>query len=362
MILRLTQLIFAVSMSLYSLESSAQIFKLDFTPASGLNPLVSDYIKSQVQSIQDDINKDLPGAGSNDRLMEGMANSSVMAGKGIGTDYASGMKVWIVGAAIGAGADLTKSKDPKSDLSGVGVQPAIMVGTNLGWMDSETILGLDTDKLNLFVNFMSYNLNQKSGDTDIAAKMQSLGVHASYDWVRARGNSFFGWGGIKVTTGYEHNSTKLNFTSKINQKLDASTGGVTYQSNILAAPSALINVGTSTIPLNISSSVRFLYFVSLYGGLGADYNMGTATGKGNLNSTPATVTCSPTAPSTCPGGTAGTINTSANIDGSGKVNPFLFRGFAGVQFNLPFIRIFVQGDKDLSSNLVGATAGVRFVY
>jgi hypothetical protein len=40
----------------------------------------------------------------------------------------------------------------------------------------------------------------------------------------------------------------------------------------------------------------------------------------------------------------------------------LFRGFAGVQVNLPFIRVFVQADKSFGSDLVGATAGVRLVY
>lgn len=358
--LRLTTL--ALSLGLYASPSSAQIFKLTFTPAAGLNPAITTLINGEIQAIENDINKDLPGASSPDRLMEGMANSSVMAGKGIGTDYASGMKVFIIGGGIGAGADLTKSKDPEADLSGAGVSPGLMMGTNLSWMDTQKILGLETNKLNVFVNFMSYNLDKVSGDTTIGAKLSAFGLHVSYDWIQGSGSKLFGWGGVKITTGYEHNSTKLTLNSKVSETLDYTTGGTTYNSTISGNPTAIIDVSTSTIPINISTSMQMLYFLSLYGGLGADYNVGEATGKGTLNSSPSTVTCTPTAAGTCPGGTAGTVTTSANLDGKGNVLPFLTRGFVGVQFNLPFTRIFVQADKAFGNNLVGATVGLRFVY
>lgn len=358
-----------LGLGLYTSESQAQIFKLEFTPAAGLNAAVTTLINTEIKKIEADINKDLPGADSPDRLMEGMANSSVMAGKGIGTDYASGMKLWIVGVGVGAGADLTKDKEAKTDLSGAGVQPGLMIGTKLSWMDAEKILGLETNKLSIFANYMPYTLNQVTGDTDAQIKMSSMGLHVSYDWIEGSGSKLFGWGGIKITTGVERNATELLFNSKINKQLNYNNGGFTYSSDIKASPTAIIDVATTTIPLNISTSVQMLYFLSLYGGVGADYNMGKATGKGTLNSSPAVVNCNP-GPSNAacpnPGANdptgAGTINTSANIDGSGKVNPFLFRGFAGIQFNLPYMRIFVQGDKSFGDNLVGATAGVRFVY
>lgn len=359
--LRLT--IFTLSLGLYASPSAAQIFKLNFNPAGGLDPNVTTLINTEIQKIENDINKDLPGASSPDRLMEGMANSSVMAGKGIGTDYASGMKVFIIGAGVGAGADLTKSKDPEADISGAGVAPGLMLGTNLSWMDTATILGLDTNKLNIFVNFASYNLDKTSGDTAIDAKLSAMGVHVSYDWIQGNGSRLFGWGGVRITTGYERNSMKLSLNSKVNETLDYSNGGVTYNSNITGNPNATIDVSTASIPLNISTSVHFLYFLSLYGGLGADFNTGSATGKGTLNSSPANVTCSPTGSAACPvSGTAGTITTSANLDGKGDALPFLTRGFLGVQFNLPFTRIFVQADKAFGNNLIGATAGLRFVY
>ncbi len=349
-------------LGLYSTTSSAQLFRLSFTPAIGMNPVVAAGIEAELQNIEDEINDGLPGATTPDRFMEGMANSSVMAGKGIGSDYASNMSVFLIGAGVGVGADLEKNEDADTDLSGVGVQGGVILGTNLSWMDSETILGLRTDKLNMYVNFLSYSTEKKTGDTNAKIDMASYGVHFSYDWVKPRGNVLLGWGGVKIHWGYEYNKTKLEFDSAISEDLSYSpVGGTTYSSSIAGNPFSTIDVATQSIPLEISSSLQILYFVSIYGGLGADYNLGTAVGKGDINIPTTEVTCAGLACS--PGaGDVGDIDADANINGKGKVNPFLFRGFAGVQVNLPFIRVFVQADKAFGTELIGATAGVRFAF
>jgi hypothetical protein len=341
-------------------ESSAQIFRLNFNPTGGMNPAVEAAIRAEVQKVEDEINDGLTSASTPDRLMEGMANSSVMAGKGIGSDYASGMEVFLIGAGVGAGADLKKNEEADSDVSGAGIQGGLVLGTNLSWMDAEKILGLETDKLNVYVNFFNYSLDHNSGDTDAEAKLASYGVHFSYDWIKASPSKLWGWGGVKFHAGYEYNSTNLIFTSKITENVNVSQGGGTYTSSINASPRAEIDVTTHSIPIEVSTSLRFLYIFSLYGGLGMDYNIGEATGKGDLNSTSAPVTCA----GVCsPGaGNVGSIETDANIDGKGEVNPFLFRGFAGLQLNLPYFRIYGQVDKAFGNELIGATAGVRFVY
>lgn len=338
----------------------AQIFKLTFTPNAGVPQVVTDAINAEIQKAEKEINDGLPNASNPDRLMKGMANSSVMAGKGIGSDYASNMSVLLIGAGVGAGADLEKNEEANTDLSGAGIQGGLILGTNLGWMDTKRILGLDTNKLNVYVNGMTYSHKMETGDTNAKIDLASYGVHFSYNWIAPKGNVLLGWGGVKVHWGYEYNKTSLKFDSAITETISTTNGGDTYNANVTANPNAAIDVSTHSIPLEISSSVQFLYFVSLYGGLGADYNIGSATGKGDLNSTPTSLNCSGGVG--CTSGSAGTITTEANIDGKGNVNPFLFRGFAGVQLNLPFIRVFVQADKALGNDLVGATAGVRFVY
>lgn len=365
----------SLALAFFSEESSAQIFRLRVTDYGGTdsNPAFKDYIDSEIQKIQNDINKDVPNAPTS-RLMEGTANSSVMAGKGIGSDYASNMNVFLIGAGMGVGADLAKSsmmengQEKKTDLSGVGLAPGVIVGFNLGFMDSKTFLGMDTDRLNVYFNFMNYKykhtLNDKPDErSEVELDMLAFGTHFRYDWIKGKGNKLFGWGGVKFHFGYEYNKTDIRFSTQLNETLDdvdpAPTGDV-LSGVIGGNPSAIINSSTHSIPLELSTDVQFLYILSLYGGLGADYNMGKATGKGSLNADESSVGCS--GGSACGGNPTIKVQADANINGSGSVNPLLFRGFAGVQVNLPFVRVYGQVDKAFGNDLIGATAGVRFVY
>lgn len=344
--------------TLLSLPTHAQIFRIKVTDYGDLDlaPTIQAAFDAEIAKAQADINKDLP-SGDTQRLMQGMADSSVAAGKGVGSDYASGMEVMLIGAGVGVGADLEKDKASDSDLSGVGVQAGVILGLNLGVMDAQTILGLDTDKLNVFLSGMSYNLDRKMGKDDrdeINAKLTSLGIHFSYDWIKASPSKLFGWGGVKFHTGYEYSSAKYSFTSTINEEISASASGQTVTGTITGRPNAQIEVTTHSIPVEVSTSLRFLYLFSLYGGLGADFNMGEAKGSGSLNADPTTLNYS--------GGADPTVQAEANIDGKGKVTSLWGRAFAGVQLNLPYTRIFVQANKVFGNEVVGATAGLRFVY
>lgn len=348
---------------LYSTDSSAQLFDLTFVPTG--NAVIDNYISAELQKVENEVNEDLP-SGQPKRLMEGMANSSVMAGKGIGKDYASNMDVFLLGAGVGVGADMEKDKTTDSEISGVGVAPGLILGVNLGFMDTQKILGLETDRLNLYLNFMSFGHDQKFGETgketNAEIDMTSLGVHFRYDLVKGSGTKWLGWGGVKAHLGYQYNKTKLTFANQLNETITAQgPTGETINDAITGNPEATILVNSHSIPIELSTDVQILYFLSLYGGLGLDYNTGEAEGDGALNSPPQQVNCTGGA---CGGGagTDITVAANANIDAKGKTNPFTYRGFAGVQFNLPFIRVFVQADKAFGNDLIGATAGLRLVY
>lgn len=344
--------------TLLSVPAHAQLFRIKVTDYGDLNldPTIKAAFDAEIAKAEAEINKDLPSSDT-ERLMQGMADSSVAAGKGVGSDYASGMQVMLIGAGVGVGADLEKDKKTDSDISGLGVQPGIIIGANLGFLDTEKILGLETSKLNVFLSGMSYNLDRKMGDQNrdqIEAKLTSFGFHVSYDWIKGNGSKLFGWGGVKLHTGYEYNSSKYTFTSTINEQIDVNASGQTVSGTINGRPKAEIEVTTHSIPIEISSSVQFLYLFSLYGGLGADFNMGQAKGSGALNADPTSLNYS--------GGTGPTVQAAANIDGKGDVTSVFGRAFAGVQLNLPYTRLFVQANKVLNNQVVGATAGLRFVY
>lgn len=351
---------------LYSNDSSAQIFKLrvtDYGIGSG-NTTFESFVNTEIQKIQNDINKDLPSAPPK-RLMEGMANSSVMAGKGVGTDYASNMEVFLIGAGVGVGADLEEDTTSDSDISGVGIAPGIIVGANLGFIDTKTLLGMDTNRLNMYLNFMKYGMDRDIEDepgkeSSAELDLLTMGAHFRYDWIKGNGNKLLGWGGVKFHFGYEYNKTDITFNSKITESVSSTSGnGETISGTITGNPEAKIAVATHSIPLELSTDVQLLYFLSLYGGLGADYNFGQAKGDGALNADESTVSCSG---GVCAGGTSVKVKPEANINATGKVKALTTRGFVGVQFNLPYVRIFAQANKSFGDELIGVAAGVRLAF
>lgn len=362
---RFLQVMILLSVVLFATESSAQIFDVkvkDYGFNTSTYPELKSLVDEQLATVVADINKGLPSTDP-DRMMEGTANASVMAGKGIGTDYASNMNVFLIGAGIGAGADLYKDKNTDGDLSGANAASGLIMGLNLGFLDAETILGMDTDRLNVYVNYSGYDykttLNDKEGEKSTAdLNMTSGGIHFRYQLVQNAGTKLFGWGGVKVHWGYEYNKTKISFKSELSKKLDDES----FSGTITGAPTAEIDTVTHSFPLALSTDVQLLYFLSLYTGLGADYSTGYAKARGALNGSDSTITCTSGTECTAAGNPTIKVQPTANIDGKGKVNPFLFRGFAGVQVNLPWTRIFVQVDKAFGNDLIGATAGVRFAF
>lgn len=354
----------ALCFGLYASNSSAQIFTIDIKDFGSISDsTLQGLLRDKIMEVQNDVNKDLPSAPP-ERLMEGMANSSVMAGKGIGSDYASNMEVFLIGAGIGVGADLEKDSNTDSEISGLGVAPGIVLGANLGFMDTARILGMETNRLNAYVNFMSYSHDQTFGEskdeTEAGIDMTSMGVHFRYDWIKGKGTKLLGWGGVKFHFGYEFNKNDIKFSSKINEEIDEDFEGNHVEGTITGRPTATIQTTTHSIPLELSTDVQLLYFLSLYGGVGVDFNFGSAKGKGDLNAENSELNC--TSGPACTGPDPVIVEAKADIDATGNVKSFTSRAFAGLQFNLPYVRIFGQVDKSLGNDLIGATAGVRFVY
>lgn len=351
-----------LAFGLYAADSSAQLFKIDIVNESSLNPTIAAALRTALDQTEADINKEFPSNENPTRLMEGMANSSVVSGKGLGSDYSSRMKIALIGVGAGVASDMEKDPQTGSDVSGIGAQAGLTLGTNLGWFTSGKILGLEANRLNVYGNFFKYSYETKMGKADkdqINADMGSYGLHVSYDLIRPSGHALARFGGVKLHTGLERNTTKITFKTTLNETISTTTGGTTVSGNLTGAPEATIDVQTTSIPLEVSTSVQFLYALSLYGGLGTDFNFGSAKGGGKLNANQTTLSCSGGAG--C-GGTSPIIQAGANIDSEGKVSALMTRGFFGAQINLPFTQIYVQANKVFGSELIGANFGVRFVY
>lgn len=344
------KLLFA-TLLLLPLFAEAQIFTVRRTSNEGvLNSAIDDAL---IQ-VQADINQDIPLA-KPDRMMEGMANAQVVSGKGLATDYISHFEAIMVGAGLGLGADLEEDKDLDSDLSGIGITGGVQLGLNMSMFADNSFLGLDPKKTTMVLNFFSLGLDRDFDDNNVKADLLSFGFMGSYKWVDGNGNRLFGWDGVRIHTGYQYSKTDLTFKSQINETVNETVSGTTLSGPLTANPSATIETSTHSIPLEISSGVNFLWILSFYGGVGTDFNMGETQGKGDLNADPTTLMYT--------GGDGSVdVQTSAELDNKGEVQPLFLRGFAGFQVNLPFTRIYVHANKVFGTELYSVATGLRLAF
>ena len=347
-------------------ESRAQIFTVDIIDYGGIDssPLLKNVLDNKVQEFEDQVNTALPSAGPK-RIMQGMANTSAIAGKGIGTDYASYMTKYMIAFTGRAAFDLEHEKNTDSDVSGVGGATGFTLGTKAKNMNIQEFAGLDTDRLSLYGNFMYLGhefelLNNGGVEAELRVGLLNIGTHLRYDWIDGSGDPWWGWGGVKLHWGLEYNRSKLMFQNTIDHVFSASDGQDNINGRITGKPKYEIIATTYSIPLEISSDVRFLNIFTLYGGVGADINYGKAEGKGQLDGDVTPLIC--TGSGVCGGGNIVKVQVRANLDADGRVSPFYLRGFTGLQINLPHVQLFGQFDKAYGTEIIALTAGIRYVY
>lgn len=344
----------------------AQLVKIKVTDYGGTDsiPILKRFIDSQAQKIQDDVNQDFP-TDSPGRIMEGTANSTVMAAKGIGTDYTDRFQTYLVGYSVGVGADLEEEKTLDSEISGGGAASGVVVGANAKAIRIENFAGLDTSKLNIFVNFGKLSHDEKireSRDVDGTGKIEMLniGLHFNYLIKEGSGDYMVGWGGIRTHWGYEYNDTLTTYKTSIDRLFDESENATNLNGRVTGHPTFKISTQTHSIPLAVSSNVHFLQIFTLYGGLGTDISYGKARGEGVLDGDVSPVIC--TDNGFCGGGRLIQLQAQASADEDGTVKPLIYRGFAGLQLNIPYVRIFGQIDKAFGNDLIAANIGLRLAF
>lgn len=354
-------------MLLLTFQAEAQIFTIKVTDYGGTDaiPALKRFIDSEVQNLEDQVNNDIPDDAPHE-MMSGMANANVLAGKGLGKDYASYMDVFLIGTGVGLAADLKRQNSIDSDISGIGGAGGLMAGVNMDKIDIKSFAGLDPRRLNMYVNFMNfshtYEVRDNGGfDSDIKGDFLNIGMHFRYDWMKGSGDPQLGWGGIKLHWGYEFSDAEYTFSNNLDRVInvvDATQGSI--NGRITGQPKYSVKTQTHSIPLEISSDVSFLKFLTFFGGMGTDINYGKAKGKGIADGNVTPLVC--TGGGFCGGGQIIQVQAQANVDVEGQVDPLFLRGFLGMQFNIPYFRIYAQVDKIFGTQLLGGTLGLRYIY
>lgn len=328
------------------------LFAIDVnvTKRSGLGNNYSADIKTEIDKLLGDSPSDL------EKLNGYLANTGVVMSRGLGVDYANtDFKYFMLGfsvaTAVTPGNDLKKTiEDLKNFKSGSKKISAIAPGT----MGAVT-LGLDmhyvpVDILKDFKFYINaFHLNEKAfssmmgPDSNVKFAMTSFGLHFLYPIIKPisfKSKHLFQWGGVNVSGGLDYASNKI-FVSHTN------TIQVNDRNADLNAKAELVN-SVFTLPIEVSTNVRLLHFLSIFTGLGTDFNFGKAYVKANG-------TVSETS-------TNSVYDLDVSFGKNGRPHFMSFRAFTGIELNLYVLHILSKIEYSVFSKSLSAQVGFSFGY
>jgi hypothetical protein len=290
-------------------------------------------------------------------FLKDFQNAQSFSTKGLGVDYASEATLAEVGATFSFASNVDKAYKPSGSysdppISGGGANFSLMGGLGLG------IIGLDP--LMIFGNWFSGSatLGQLDGN------YKNWGVHAQLRLFgptrRMSATKFLiRWGGIAVTSGADYSHLTLSTHRQIRSTITVPSAivgamGEPIQVSSDVSGNLLFSLEQTTwsIPLEVTTSLRLLSLVTVYGGFGIDWQMGGGSDM-SIRMANASVTSKNT------GGQLGTV--SINATGHASPSSARLREIIGVQIGLfDVVRFFTQvnvtGDSPV---LTGIAAGLR---
>lgn len=350
---------------------AGEFFTISLNTDGVTNATVKSLLIEKFALVEDQINEKFPDVNTAS-FTQNTANAMALAGGGVGVDYATPFDVASVGANIGLAADIGDksfssfissmsggSKDFLQNLPGFGVQGSMTVGLNFKKILGGKKLGpIELDRFKGWIGFFSMNRNISS----VSAKVSQWSLHSQYRIIQEKkyARGMLKWNGLDVGAGLRSGSFDFSFAQDIS--------GITMPIEF-GAPVGTVNAVTSgsltvsgtakstTIPLEVSSGVRLLYVLGLYGGLATDFNFGKATLTGSDADGGVGLANAPT--NTGTGIETVTADLNFNIAEDKKPSAFKVRYFGGLVMDLQAFNIYVQASKYAGLSAIGANVGAR---
>jgi hypothetical protein len=275
-------------------------------------------------------------------------NAQSFSSKGLGVDYASEATLAEVGATLSFASNVDKAYKPSGSytdppLAGGGANFSLMGGLGFG------VFGFDP--LMVFANW--FKGSATIGKLD--GSYQNWGLHGQ---LRLFGPTrkmsavkmLVRWGGIAITSGADYSHMSLSAKQAISSSINVVPGApvtVTSTGNLIFT----VDQTTWSVPLEVTTSLRLLSLVTVYGGLGLDWQLG---GGSKLN-----IAMNANLKGSYAGATYNNLGT-ATINANGKVSPSAarLREIVGLQLGiLDLIRFFVQVNVTGGSPMLTSVAG-----
>lgn len=235
---------------------------------------------NEIQNLQNSINSQYQTSSQStlQDYLGAAANAQSMSNKGLGVDYTSNRSLFVVGAGAGVGAnlggksltDFANALKGNQGLPQVGLatQANGMVGLSLAKFAVPKIGPVDLKKLTLFVNFLGLSIDQIKPYT---MKTSAFGLHAQYRVIEAKSFGFgtLNWMGLDLGTGVDFSSNTIGMS----QSFPGITSG-----NLTWNPTGTMSLTSNSfsIPVEVSTGIRLLYILTLFGGVGADFQYSVA--------------------------------------------------------------------------------------
>ena len=275
------------------------------------------------------------------------ANAQSMANKGLGVDYASNVDGWIFGAAVTAALDAGDSTiddfrafaDGTTERAvplGAGVQLGLMLGYAID------------DDLVVYANGLYYPLDTN----DLSGTFYNFGLHVQYKVLTPVGNrAILQWGGLDLSTGLELSRMLLALEDRFEASGTLAPG---FDLDSVSTGILELEQRALTIPIEATSNVTLFYFLTLYGGVAVDFQLGEASMTFDLDS----------ALSTADPNVGGELELgSARIEVAEVADPntVMFRVLGGVQLNIWRLKLFGQLNFLTTDLTLSVAAGLRLV-
>lgn len=308
------------------------------------------------QQIENELNALFQTARVDDYL-KAFGDAQSFATRGMGVDYASNFKAVMVGVAGNLSLNVEKAYRPKGTLTeppagGVAPNATIMAGVNLD------VLGIAP--VTLYANYF-----KRKGDIDdFTADLSNFGVHAQLKLFGPRGGGLMEavvqWGGLDITTGFERSRLELTLAQGFRRNIPVgSVPGAAIDLDTVGL--FRMNARTSSIPLEVTTNLRLLYLLSLYGGFGFDWQLGGGTDMtvdldGRMVGVVPPMGGQPVMRLDV--GTAAVDASSAADPSAGRL-----RWLMGVQVNVLVVRLFAQLNLATQDPVLASVAlGARLAY
>jgi len=273
--------------------------------------------------------------------------------RGLGVDYGSTIGLVEVGiaanVAVNGNKAFTESDMRTQPIAGVATNITAMAGLNLGFLGLRPVT--------LFGNFFT----KKGSYREFAAELDNYGAHLQLKFLADRKESlwtaFVRWGGIAVTTGFDHARMKLSLKQGFSRKIPIASGGRDVaQVAVDSTGDFAMESRSWSIPLELTTNFRFLYALTAYGGVGFDFQFGGgstmdvsldghAVGTALGQSTPVDL---------------GSVKVIATDEA--KPSPSQFRGILGLQANFWFLKVFTQLNVVPNPFVASVAVGARLVW